>query len=384
MANFFKDAKSEYSQDLFLHWLFECAKDNDDSDPSYFGKRLLLAFMGKGPSGMADLIVTENLTQICDMDIFVKGTYAGNPFFVVIEDKTFSTLHPSKGKDGKNVLQTEKYMETLNEWKKNDDQKCTDNPKKETHIYGIVYKTSFFNPQEKEAIPQSASSKKDGENVWTRYDINDIDDLFYQIAKERTPKHDLLMDYIAMLNDWTKKISSPGDDVRNWSLTDGVDRLVWEHFFLNNAAIDRTNFIYSSGVYHGSYLWIHIEIKNQKKTLPIIELRPRDFFKESKNKGSFSLVACFELFHTKNRSASNADFVAKVPSWQEALSEMKGFVKSAYPRNTSTKESNQIGKCVIEFLNSSVSQKEFTEEINSMLSAYLTALTSEKGNNEPS
>jgi hypothetical protein len=63
---------------------------------------------------------------------------------------------------------------------------------------------------------------------------------------------------------------------------------------------------------------------------------------------------------------------------------MKGFVKSAYPRNTSTKESNQIGKFVIEFLNSSVSQKDFTEEINSMLSAYLTALTSEKGNNEPS
>lgn len=81
MANFFVDAKSEYSQDLFLHWLFECAKEDSDSDPTYYGKRLLLAFMGRDETEMEDLKVTENLSQFCNMDIFVKGIYKENPLF---------------------------------------------------------------------------------------------------------------------------------------------------------------------------------------------------------------------------------------------------------------------------------------------------------------
>lgn len=186
----------------------------------------------------------------------------------MIEDKTFSSLHDSEGKDGKTIFQTEKYMATLQKWKSNDDKKA---PGQRTSIYGIVYKTSLFDKEEEKIIKDPIDGKGLGENQWTGYDINAIHALFQGIIKDRTPKNDLLKDYVEMLEKWHKRLTDTIKDVRALSLTNGIDRLVWERLFLQDKRIEKTGLVFSNAVYHGSYLWIHVAIEGHLSDLPIIE-----------------------------------------------------------------------------------------------------------------
>lgn len=290
MANIFQFASSELSQDAFLCWLFsnlggsEQVKNayarTDDVQTYKIAKHLLLEFLKPENYDNESIEICWIEKQWNNLDIVVEVKIGKELYILGIEDKTKSYIHNA---NNTGMSQLKVYREKLlNFWKNENNKKGKQTREliaKEEHIKTIVYKTSFFAPEERE----------EGEG-WEFYDINRIIKLFNDaIPSKEKINSEILRDYYERLKLIEKEFGNE-TDVAEWDVyRDSLYNVCWEKFFIDLNSKLSPELICYAWYHNGTYLTSAIKLCDYENELPCIEIMPRQFVYKNKRRIKFLL-----------------------------------------------------------------------------------------------
>lgn len=315
MANIFKYATSELSQDAFLCWLFaSIGEDGGFSDkPNQTGeiaKKVLLRFLGiTGDDHNVE--IHEIYRQWRKIDIIVECFVDGKPYCLVIEDKTKSSVHGGKGSK---KSQLDIYSADIRywEWKRNKKKAAGEADGftvDDENIKCVLYKTSFLDDADHEH-----------ESEWQEYGVEDILKVFEDAgAKKGGIESEILASYIERL-DYLKECFKADADVKSWVVSkDSLNDVAWERFFekrvfeiLNK---EKKKYECSGWYYNGIYYGAKISLEGREKSLPSIHFHPRDFDLEEHPITIRFLIEGSDM-RTDNGPSENLKNAGK---WQEKL-----------------------------------------------------------------
>lgn len=277
MANIFKYATSELSQDAFLCWLFASIDGRDPSgkptQTSEIARKVFLMLMDLEAKDQK-VRIHNIYRQWAKIDVVVEAYVDEEPYSLVIEDKTTSDVHA--GKKGQNS-QLEIYYNSYNgywekEQKKKRKKRRDNYYLKVENIRYILYKTSFLN-----------AADHDHKSHWEEYGIEEILKLFEKAgAKKGHIESEILSSYIERLS-LLRGCFKDESDMRKWSVwNDGLYEIAYENFFKNGIFPELGDGYNSYGAYYRAiYYFVVLRLENDDET-PKIEFQPRNFTNDEK------------------------------------------------------------------------------------------------------
>lgn|SRR5574344_484816 len=287
MANIFKWATSELSQDAFLCWLIESSTENGAL--GNFAKYIICDFIGEKLHDINKLAINakELTRQWNDTDISVSGSYDGRPFVLFVEDKTHSTIHASNV-NGETKNQLIKYLDAIEK----------DKPEQKRKIYGVLYKSDLIWPSEEQEIKTIQKTFESRGASLEYYDIKGIGVLFDSALKEGgSCSNDLLEQYRAMIKEESEAISfNENADVSLWNLNEhSIANLSWEKLFMDvSTELTKIGFKTKASYYRGTYLSLEIRVNDDRQQCPLIEIQPRQ--SKYNQTGVFEFVAKMQVY----------------------------------------------------------------------------------------
>jgi len=222
--NFFYSANSEAYQDAFLTWIFYNFYNDNSLDQSDIEVKNFSKFMLKNlvPLKNDDEIITEVEpdTQVKNSDIILKITTTNNEYLVIIEDKTGSSIHPSKKTNKKKdndyyPTQLEKYYDKF----LNDKalKRLYEKYFEEGRVFLYYYKNEFVTEYEERVI----DGANDACEKLLRKHYNDIIDSQIKDLRKKEEKINKRIDY---LKDYPKK-TKPAIEKQQNELTEKIKEL---------------------------------------------------------------------------------------------------------------------------------------------------------------
>lgn len=366
--NIFDYATSELSQDAFLSWLisnFDCEQD----DVKEYSRQFLAFLLNKHETYTKDTEIKDVAVweQWNDIDVVVWGKYDGEGFALAIEDKTFSYLHSSNDGSVK-VSQLKKYRDALEK----DAQKKHAN--ENLRIYGVVYKTSSVTKEERNDA---------NVNQFSVFDIDDICLLFERIkGSVGLSRNEILIEYQDYLENYQKAKATDNVISDQWNVdAHAIANAAWENYFAKSLlpALDKKDkFVAWFGVYHGTYIYLHIGIKGNEKCLPILEFDPRNLFRLNKKSGKTAVFSCqIELFDLSDKN--NRDKWG-FQGWNDVLTNNSENYQLYYRANdrilrkqdNRKKKINLLGKITQVFSKKEITKAEFSAAILNCAELLLT------------
>lgn len=296
MANIFKFATSELSQDAFLCWLFasiggDLYEKSESKQTVIIAKRILFKLLEIQENDDAEVKINWISQQWRKLDVVVEASINGKTHLLAIEDKVKTNVHD---KNGKEESQLDIYYQALiNHW--NEDIK-------NWHVKCIIYKTSFLREDDHKHGPQ-----------WKEYGINEIIELFREARKGFDKiESDILLQYIKHL-EFIDSCFKKDAVIDKWQIWRDRDYdLAYENLF--NLVHEKVKEKYHCWInyYRGMYLTLIVSRNGKGKLLPSIEIQPRSFlFNEDAILVKFSIEG-----YNLDKEAYN---LVNVKKWQDNL-----------------------------------------------------------------
>lgn len=206
---FFWSANSEHYQDAFLCWLFFNA-GNDDQLGDF--SRFFIGQLIKAKNSIVEILKVERQVFDSDIDLIVK-TQDNEEHLIIIENKTGSAIHPSKGNKGERDYDTqlEKYFCKFYESKEYK-KYFTDNCfhlvffKNESVEYDEIDKIKGCDDSIRKILIKDGNREYDDKSpIWNIFDIETIIGCFNSFPEINKLENTILNDYYGNLNRWYKQ-----------------------------------------------------------------------------------------------------------------------------------------------------------------------------------
>lgn len=297
MSNLFKYATSELSQDAFLCWLLsgvsletnQLFKKHKNEQTYRIARKILFEFLQLEDKGQEVDVSWVQKQWNRHLDIVIDYKIDDEIYILGIEDKTKSTIHLVRGKDGKNQIQ--EYRKELEDYWNNESKKKK-GPRRAKQITTIVYKTAYFTDYEKEII-----SKTD-KNEWSFYDIENIIDIFFEASGNEEIESDIISNYLERLS-IVRENKKDDSNVFIWDVwTDDIFDACWEKLALDTShELNKRGLKVETSYYRGTYLECWFGIEGDVWAC----LTPRDWIKDGKRRLYFRLYKT-DVFNHKEET----------------------------------------------------------------------------------
>ena len=257
--NLFDYATKELSQDAFLRWLFESW--NEDIECGIIARKILKEICGF--EGQIQSITTKAQEHNIDISIEVNAKTA-QPFYIFIEDKTFSNEH-------KQLIEYDKYIN-----------------KNFCNVYKVFYKTNKINDNDITGIKNAnEENEKINKSKWQEWDIHKIIRLF----DEKDHYENLILQHYV---EHIRKIQGNIQNTKKPTLNNkNEDFMRWEGYFYNTIISRLQGNGYKCDAWKaGQYPYVCLVLTKdgyEGRNIPYLEIRSRDCL----NDGFIARLLCY-------------------------------------------------------------------------------------------